>query len=60
MIKKVIKHDNYKDVLFKNKQIVHTLETIRVVSVVLRPPGPRTMTPEGEGSQQVGYPVPGV
>ena len=29
VIKKNIKHDNYKDVLFNNKQIYHKMKTIR-------------------------------
>ena len=29
VIRKNITHDNYKDVLFNNKQIMHTMKTIR-------------------------------
>lgn len=29
VIKKEIKHENYKDVLFNQKQLFHTMKTIR-------------------------------
>ena len=35
LIRKNITHDNYKDVLFNNKQIMHTMKTIRTKNINL-------------------------
>ena len=33
VIKRDIKHKNYKDILFNSKQVYHKLETIRAITI---------------------------